>query len=299
MQSSRVAIVVPVFNGEAFLRETLESAIGQTHENLVVIAVDDHSSDSSSLILSDFAKRCPNFLVVRANGRGPSLARNAGIESASADFISVLDQDDVFFPTKIERLVAIAVEEGLDVASSSAETIDVWGNHIGTLSSPTTHQQIVDQLRFRCCICHSTVVYRKAAVQAVGGYRPSFLTAHDYDLWMRLMESGARFGGVEERLVRHRLHASSHGSSSGRRGLWEKTHVLLSAVFRLKQERDPFNSDSSVYALNWNALESQIDSGTLEPYRRLLEESISEVEYRQIINDLNRFLTSIIVSHSP
>lgn len=296
MSDIPVGVVIPVFNGQQFLRASLESAIGQTYKNLYVIAVDDHSVDGSSEILSQYAERFENFIFLAATQRGPSRARNLGIDAAPVEFIAVLDQDDVFVPHKVESLMSHAIGKGLDVVTSAAEIIDGSGSSRGTLEYPTEHDDVSEQLKRWCCICHSSAVYRKESVLAVGGYRSAFMTAHDYDLWLRLAEGGAIFGGVREPLVHHRVHAESHGASSGRRGLWEKTHVLLSRALRLSAMKDVFESDREESELNWDAVKSIIAESELASYSRLREAGLDDESYRELIGGLNQLLSAEISS---
>ena len=100
-----VSVVIPCYNGAAFLRETLDSVLAQTHAPLEVIVVDDGSTDDSAAIAESYG---PPVRVIRQRNQGESVARNRGIDEARGDWIAFIDSDDVWKPGKLERQLAAA-----------------------------------------------------------------------------------------------------------------------------------------------------------------------------------------------
>lgn len=98
-----VSVVIPCYNGAAYLRETLESALAQTHAPLEVIVVDDGSTDDSAAIAESFG---PPVRVIRQENRGESAARNVGVRASRGDWIAFLDADDLWDPCKLEAQLA-------------------------------------------------------------------------------------------------------------------------------------------------------------------------------------------------
>src|SRR5580704_7721487 len=110
-----VSVVIPCFNAEATVADTIESALTQTWEDLEIIVIDDGSTDSSTNVLRSFGNR------IRANfgpNRGASAARNTGTTLATGAYIQYLDADDLLAPEAIERRLAALNENGADVAYS-------------------------------------------------------------------------------------------------------------------------------------------------------------------------------------
>ena len=103
---STVSVVIPCYNGAAFLREALDSVLAQTRPPLEVIVVDDGSTDDSAAIAESYG---PPVRVIRQENQGESVARNRGIDEARGDWIAFLDADDVWKPEKLARQLA-AVE---------------------------------------------------------------------------------------------------------------------------------------------------------------------------------------------
>src|SRR3954468_8267905 len=105
MAGSLVTVVIPVYNGERFLGEAIESALGETHQPVEVIVVDDGSTDGSAAVAESY----PEARLLRAENGGPGAARNVGVAAARGEAVANLDADDLMVPERVERqLEAVA-----------------------------------------------------------------------------------------------------------------------------------------------------------------------------------------------
>ncbi len=102
---TKVSVVVPVFNTEAYLPACIESLLRQTHGDLELLFVDDGSTDESPAILDAYAEKDPRIRVIHKENGGVCTARNAGIDAAGGDFIGFVDSDDTVEPTYVETLL--------------------------------------------------------------------------------------------------------------------------------------------------------------------------------------------------
>jgi len=100
-----VSIIIPVYNSERHLSSCLESAIGQSYENIEIILINDGSTDNSGMMCDEYANKDKRIKVIHKKNSGPSSARNAGIESARGEFIFFLDADDYIEKDAINLLV--------------------------------------------------------------------------------------------------------------------------------------------------------------------------------------------------
>jgi glycosyltransferase involved in cell wall biosynthesis len=119
-----VSIIIPVYNVEKYLRECLDSVVGQTYKNLEIIVVDDGSTDGSGKILREYAARDRRFKIVREKNSGLSAARNHGYTEATGELVMFLDGDDVFKPDLIETMAGAIIENDADLAWCGYETFD-------------------------------------------------------------------------------------------------------------------------------------------------------------------------------
>ncbi|PAY16601.1 hypothetical protein CKO51_25840 [Rhodopirellula sp. SM50] len=107
-----ISVVIPCYNGSAYLRETLESAIAQTHPVLEVIVVDDGSTDDSADVAESLGAP---VRVIRQKNQGESVARNRAIQEAQGEWIALLDADDIWHPEKLEAQLELATDEVIAV----------------------------------------------------------------------------------------------------------------------------------------------------------------------------------------
>lgn len=112
----KVSVVIPVHNAESYLKECLDSVESQTHADVEIICVDDGSTDASGRILSEYSGKDSRFTVIRQSNRGPSVARNVGLDAASGEYVLFLDSDDTFERCMIEQVYARCIADDADVA---------------------------------------------------------------------------------------------------------------------------------------------------------------------------------------
>ena len=106
-----VSVVMPVYNSEKYLKESLDSVLNQTYENLEVICVDDGSEDHSLDILNYYAKKDSRVRVYTQDNKGPSVARNKALDNAEGEYISFVDSDDFLQLNAYEILVECALQK--------------------------------------------------------------------------------------------------------------------------------------------------------------------------------------------
>ena len=185
-----VSVVMAVYNGRDFLGPALDSLLAQTFSDFELIAVDDGSTDGSSAMLDDYARRDGRVRVIHQAGAGVARARNVGLAHSRGSYIAVADADDVYLP---ERL-AVEVDylehhPAVAAVGSSVLVIDEGGRLTGQRHDyPTDSLKIRRRMRRHSCIAHSTAMVRADAMRAIGGYRPVFRLATDYDFWLRLLD---------------------------------------------------------------------------------------------------------------
>lgn len=245
-----VSVVVPMYNAEPYIRETLESVLAQTGVGLEVLVVDDGSVDRSRDIVEGFLPRVQ--YLHRENSGGTSKPRNFGLSRASGAFISFCDADDLLLSGKLEAQVAFLSahpEVGLVVCDyrNFRKGIDAEDTHFatcpalsarlreadeeGVVLSPAEARRILAKENF---LLTDTLMIRRSALDLAGGFDETLRSSEDFDLAYRLALSSPV--GVLKRIgVRRRLHA---GNKTGNvtRALAEK---LRSRQKLLALETDP------------------------------------------------------------
>jgi glycosyltransferase involved in cell wall biosynthesis len=199
----RLSVVLAVRDGAEYVAEAIGSILAQSFRDFELIVVDDGSADATPAILRGIDD--PRLRVVTQPARGLTLALNRGVAESRADLVARLDADDVALPDRFARqLAALDADPALGVLGTGAEEIDAAGRVVGTVVPPLDDAAIRRALIRANPFIHSSVVFRRAAFEAAGGYDPAFPVAQDYDLWMRMSEV-TRMANLAAPLVRRRL----------------------------------------------------------------------------------------------
>ena len=117
MNTSRVHIIVPVYNVEPYLRRCLNSIIEQTFSQWRAICINDGATDGSSAVLEEYAAKDSRFMVVHQANGGLSHARNEGVAIADAEYIMFVDLDDFIHPQTLELAISLIERDGTDMVS--------------------------------------------------------------------------------------------------------------------------------------------------------------------------------------
>jgi O-antigen biosynthesis protein len=204
------SVVVPVRDGAAFVADAIESVLAQAGASLEIVVVDDGSTDATPEVLARYADR---VRVVRRERGGISAARNTGIDHATADWLLFLDADDLQPPGFVaRRLAAARAEPEIDAFYGAWRWTDFAGRTWRDFETPAT----LDDDPFHAIVAGGspqigTLMVRRAAVERTGGFDTGLDVQEDWDFWLRLAASGARFRrvGGESLLVRRTPRSSS------------------------------------------------------------------------------------------
>ena len=115
----KVSVIIPAYNAEEFIKDSLNSVIHQVYKNLEIIVVDDHSTDNTKKIISEYAAKDKRIVpFYQATNKGVSAARNVGLKAATGDYIVFVDSDDYLTKDAIRRMVDASIEYNADYVDS-------------------------------------------------------------------------------------------------------------------------------------------------------------------------------------
>lgn len=200
----KVSVVMPVYNGEKYLQEAIDSILVQTFEDFEFVIINDGSTDRSREIIESYNDA--RIRLINQENRKLVSALNRGVAESRAELIARQDADDISLPQRLER-EAEFLEAHPEVAllGSSFEVIDGGGRVMGTNFSPVRDIDIRQEIFLRSPFGHGTVMMRKRVLDEVGGYRADFRHNEDFDLWGRILASH-RAANLPEALYRWRLN---------------------------------------------------------------------------------------------
>ncbi|WP_434722319.1 glycosyltransferase [Mesorhizobium sp. RIZ17] len=201
-----VSVIIPVRDGAPYVGEALQSILDQDLADIEVIVVDDGSRDDSAAIATSISDRDSRVKLVANRGKGIVDALNMGLSLARAPLVARMDCDDVSLPDRLRLQVAcFEANADLQLLGTAGLQIDRDGNPLRPLDVPSRNDQLRDALARYNPMLHPTVMFRAEAVRRAGGYRRAFTYAEDYDLWLRLSETG-KLANMDARLVKLRSH---------------------------------------------------------------------------------------------
>lgn len=181
-----VSVLMAVRNGEAFLREAIESILVQSFEDFEFIIVDDGSRDSSAEIIESFADTRIRLLR-NVENQGLPMSLNRGLEAARGEFIARMDADDIALQNRLKVQFAYMREHPAVGACGAARIVRKGGEE--RLHNTQTADRIKYEFLLGNPLAHPTVILRKSALVAHGlKYNPDYRYAQDYDLWARMQE---------------------------------------------------------------------------------------------------------------
>jgi glycosyltransferase involved in cell wall biosynthesis len=204
-----VTVLMPVYNGGAFLRPTIQTILGQTYRDFEFLIINDCSTDDSLQTVLSF--RDPRIRVhSNSANMGQTKSLNVGLRLASGQYIVVNDADDYSLPKRIEtQLDFIVKNPEYPVVGTSCYVMDKQGQVTRTFKRPTDPREIHLQFLSDTPMTHGSVIMQKEAVLSMGGYNEEFRIIQDYELWSKLMRNGLRVMNIPEILVVIRTFADS------------------------------------------------------------------------------------------
>lgn len=191
----RVSVIIPTYNCEAYIAETLSSVLGQDHDKVEILVVDDGSTDATCDIVREHA----GVQLIQQRNAGVCAARNHGIRLAQGDYICCLDHDDFWLPDKLSSQLQVfqsRPEAGLvytaftlwhrDASGDFPSPASLAGAGTGTAIDEDMSGWIYHHLLLDCWILTSTAMIRREVLERLGGFDESLPYSEDWDLWLRI-----------------------------------------------------------------------------------------------------------------
>lgn len=191
VQEPQVDVIIPAYNAAKYLPAAIESVIAQTFKNWTIILVDDGCTDNTEDVVAPFLARLGDRLkyIKQPNG-GVSAARNAALRNSSAEFLALLDADDIWLPTRLEESVrCLRAKPNVGLTYGFNTRIDPDGAVLDTFDRRQKHGEgwIAPYLYMRTIDLPSpTITFRRKCTEDVGGFDETLTVTEDRDLWLRI-----------------------------------------------------------------------------------------------------------------
>ena len=193
---------MPIYNGEKYMRQSIESVINQTYKNWELIIIDDCSIDSTPEIAKEYAKN-DNRIKYYRNESNLKLPRglNKGFSLSKGEFLTWTSDDNLYYSTAIERMVETLHKEKTDFVFATCDVINENGEVVEIIKAPKDYKRAILHVDFvGACFLYTRNVY-----ETIGEYDPSKILVEDYDYWLRIF---CRFdvSNIQDVLYQYRWH---------------------------------------------------------------------------------------------
>jgi glycosyltransferase involved in cell wall biosynthesis len=223
-----ITLLLPVYNGEPYLREAIQSALVQTYNDFEFVIIDDGSSDKSLEVIAEFHDVRMKFFPREHQGMDGQL--NWATKNIKSPFIAMMEQDNILTPDRLElQFDAIMENTMIDVISSSYITIDAAGVKQEIRWLPKKDEDIRELFPIFCPIAFGSVLVRREKIIQAGGFNSFYFPNNDYELWLRMLPV-AMFANIEKPLLYKRRHSEAatvvQGESAQRQRLEISSNYL-------------------------------------------------------------------------
>lgn len=212
--SDLISIIVPVYNAENFIVETMDSVLVQTYHNWELLLVEDCSSDNTVTLIQQYMEKTgdPRIRLIRQpSNMGAARARNRGLREANGRYISYLDADDLWEPEKLEKELAFMKEKDAVFAFTGYEFADETGKGMGKVV------HVPEKLTYKQALSNTTIFTTTVMFDLEKLPREQLempvMKSEDTALWFRVLRSGVTAYGLDENLVKYRRAGKSLSSN--------------------------------------------------------------------------------------
>ena len=224
-----VSVVMPAYNAAAFIEEAIDSVVKQTVQNWELIVIDDFSKDNTrDVVLAVAEKDSRVRLVCNEQNMGVAKTRNRGLEMCGGQYVALLDSDDYWKPTLLEKMIARAEETTADIVYCSYEMVDEQGEKVCNDFVVPPETSFEESIVRSVITCSTVLMTSKLAKE---NRFPVNMYHEDIALWFQLLRDGAVARGVPEVLAAYRQRADSRSAgklrSACRRWTIYRKHLRL------------------------------------------------------------------------
>ena len=257
---AKFSVIVPAYNADTTLSQTLDAILAQRHVEWECVVVDDGSTDTTLAMARDYARRDPRIRVVSQENQGTAGAYNTGVATSAGEWIVMCSADDLLLPAHMTEMSA-AIEDapGPDIWSSNGYFLRGDGSTI--VYGPEFIRGGMDLLQLiGDCFFGVGATYRREVFDRIGGYRTG-IYAEDYDFWLRALARGATHGYLDTPLSVHRLGETQKSA--------DKERLLRSGIrIRAELAESGLLSKAEIAAIQASIHERRLRIARLEPDRR-------------------------------
>lgn len=235
MQDNLVSVIIPTYNSEKYIDETLNSVLDQTYREFEIIIIDDCSNDNTWKIIKEYEKKYNNIVCLKQErNKGVAEARNRGINKATGRYIAFLDSDDLWYKKKLEEQLNFMKEKKSFFSYTAIEMIDEEGK---TLKGK---REVIEEIDYNFLLKNTMIATSSVIIDKLqyGEFKmPLRRSGQDYATWLQLLRKG-KAQGINEVYVSYRVRKGSLSSNKLK---------SIRQVYDIQTKEERINKIKSVY----------------------------------------------------
>jgi len=209
-RSPNISVIMPVYNGEPFLVEAIESILNQTYLNFEFIISYDDSTDKSLEIINKYNSIDPRIIVLKGAKRGLVKSLNDAIKISNGKYIARMDADDISLPQRFQKQLELMENENLDICGCHYLLINEEGKYLDTVLTPIENNTLLLHLAIGVPFAHGSVMFRKDFMSTNNlEYGQDIKFSEDKALWIEMYKTSAKFSNVNDILFKYREFSES------------------------------------------------------------------------------------------
>jgi glycosyltransferase involved in cell wall biosynthesis len=213
----KISILVPVYNeNPEILNISFQSLLKQTLHDFECLVVDDSTESSTINACRAICESDSRFIYIKPPLRiGLAASLNLALRKASGEFLARFDSDDICLPDRLMcQFNYLKKHPDIDILGCGIKIIDEKGDCLGSKNYPLSHESIEFKFIYANAIAHPAVMAKRSVILSIGGYDPNFKFAEDLELWLRLLNAGAKFHNLADKLILYRQSKTSRSKNN-------------------------------------------------------------------------------------
>lgn len=238
MQKVKISVIIPNYNRSALLKRAIESVLSQTYPIHEILICDDGSEDNSKEVVKNFNSSKIIWIDCGKNGR-PAIPRNIGIRESTGEFIAFLDNDDYWYPEKIEKQLRMIFNHHYPAVCSDAlkfnEKNDFLGRMINFNKNEITFEDLTKE---NCIVCSSMIINREWLMNiSLFPEEPELKAYEDFALWIRISHFG-KIGFLNEPLVYYSDFPAASIRNENPMGGWDALKIAFDSYIQWTKDNN-------------------------------------------------------------
>lgn len=231
-----VSVITPIYNSEKYITATIDSILAQTYSQIEIVLVDDCSTDRSQELINEYVTKHNNIRYYKLeDNSGAAVARNKAIDIAKGRYIAFLDSDDIWYPKKIEKQLALMKDNNIAICYTAIEMIDEEDKLI------KGKRDVLEKINYHFLLKNTMIATSTVLIDRniIGDFRmPLLRSGQDYATWLSLMRNGTHAYGINEVLVKYRKGSNSLSSNKIKN---------IKKVWKIQTQYEDINSISACF----------------------------------------------------